>query len=81
MLMLPLSLHEMLTLLVIGLVCGTVFSVTIAYIVYKIQSAERYKILAEQNAKALEQLRKADEIIASDLSDEQLVAKLRSGEF
>ena len=81
MLLTALSGSELLPLLIIGIVAIVIFTVAIMHIVSSAQEAGKQKQMAQDNAKAYSDLRKADKVVLSSVGDDMLISKLRSGKF
>lgn len=47
----------------------------------QVRNGAKAEVKAELNAKAVEDLAKADEIIVTDVTDERFTRELRSGQF
>ena len=73
--------HEVVVLLIIGATAIIIFTLCIAVLVYETTSAARYKKESEDNAKAFQDLQKADKVLLTPVSNDVVVSKLRSNKF
>ncbi len=76
-----LSPGELCTLLVIGFVAVVIFTVCIHHLIQQAYSSAYNKKVAEDNAKALKQLKKADAVLLEPITDVDFANRLRAGKF
>ena len=72
---------ELALLFVIASAAVAIFTVSIVVLVRAAKDLGYYKKVAEDNAKAVKDLKKADDIILTDVTDGDIVRKLRGGKF
>ena len=73
--------HEVIVLGTIAFVCICAFIFVIWTISHNAAKAALHKKIAEDNAKAFKEIRKADKIILTDVSNSDVVRELRGGRY